>query len=250
MRRLTIAATVALMLTGGQALAGLKWVKAARVDLDGDKKKESVKLTTGKPFNPTFRLSAGAAKLEGKLTADVVTGFAVVDLDCKDQHKEILIDCCSEAGDYHHYLFVRYQNGKLITLGEYNADLPSEPAIPGNRSVRLQPWFGFYQSTVKLGLSKGKLAEVSQAMYYVGITGKPRKSPTLWRTPKAREKVGILAPGKEIKIVGYRPSPDKCKRHKMYGRKLCDWYLVKSSSGLMGWIRFEDLDAESLPWAG
>jgi hypothetical protein len=176
----------------------------------------------------------------------------LVDFDSSDRAKEILIDSAPEAGDYHDYALVRYDKGKLVLLGTFGGVLPGDPAFPGNGSIRIEPWFGFFRTTDKLELTGGKLQRVEQAFFHVGVNGKPKGSPKMFRTPEKNGVVGVLTAGQPIDIIGYLPSKIACKRSSTTNSsfKPCDSFLVKSSSGLVGWISFEDLEETSLPWAG
>ncbi len=230
------------------ASSQLQFTKTGEVDLDGDGKKESISFTEKE--GESYTLKVGSAAITQK-NSDMLAGFAVVDFDKNDRMQELLVDAPADADDFHNYAVFRYQKGKLSLLGAFAGAIPSEPAIPGNGSVRFDLWMGFFKTTDKLELKGNALVRVEQAFMYVGVNGKPKGSPKMFRTPDKNGVVATLTAGQPIDIIGYLPSRTACKRKEDNAAfKSCDAFLVKSSSGLVGWITFEDLDEGSLPWAG
>ncbi len=225
----------------------LQYVKAAEADLDGDGRPEKISV---EQKGRRASVHVGAATLEQEIGEDPVAGFAVIDLDSGDGARELLIESDPDGGDLHHFLVVGYAKGKLSLLGAFGGELPTPPELPGNGTVRIEPWLGFFKTTDKLELSHGKLVRVEQAFFYAGSSGKPKGSPKLFRTPEHKGVVGVLAPGKPVDIIGYLPRKSACKKQEDSPFASCDAFLIRSSSGLVGWIWFEDLDSDSLPWAG
>jgi hypothetical protein len=78
---------------------------------------------------------------------------------------------------------------------------------------------------------------------------KVKESFALYSSRTKKEILARVKAGSEVAIVAYDPSP-KCKPSEM-GYEGCDWFLVRSSTGLMGWVELGELDkGAELPWAG
>ena len=226
--------------------SALQFAPTATADLDGDGKEETI------GFDP---MPTGIVAYA--LRVDKTTGgrfgeqptLAVVDLDASDKSKELLI---VEGGDndLRDYTMFRYDGKKLIELGKFGGQVPSDPEISGNGFVTFGAWQGFYTRTVKLARDpKGKLAELVPELYAVGVDIDVKTTFPLYATRAKKLVLARTKAGSKVTLVAHDPAP-KCKAGDL-GFEPCDWFLVRSSTGLLGWVSFGELSAAvDLPFAG
>lgn len=135
----------------------------AKVDLNGDGKPETVRLT--KLDGGSFRLHINQATVEGSL-GDEVEGFYIADVNKKDKYREIVVYTPGPSDDDEHLLF--WFDGKRIhKMGRLMRWLK----YLGNGIVLANDWMDFWTITRKYVLTKErKFVEVTQEFYYVGVT--------------------------------------------------------------------------------
>ena len=78
----------------------------------------------------------------------------------------------------------------------------------------------------------------------IGVTeATVKQSFPILRSTKDKAVVANLAEGSRIQVLAATPEDPKTRD---------SWYLVKSSTGLLGWTRTQNLHdkTEGLPWAG
>ncbi|WNG14303.1 hypothetical protein [Cystobacter fuscus] len=110
--------------------------------------------------------------------------------------------------------------------------------IRGNGIVLVDDWMGFWHRRDKyvLEAKKGQFREVEQDLYGVGREAKVMKSFPLQRSLTDSSVVANLAPDTEVLVIA--------------AARASNWYLIKSSTSLMGWARI-DISAkllDGLPW--
>ena len=243
---------LAVLMFVSSPAAAAELVTRAAVDLDGDGRDEKIELVAPpEGSDAPFTLTAGDARLKEKISFDEGLGFRVVDIAASDKQKELLIVGPSSS-DFYTLLFVRYAKGNLQVIGRLAGQMPhGEPEISGAGFVLTDVWQGFWRKREKLVPdAKGTLAPLAQELYDMNVTAKVK---TMFPIAASRAKgAAILArlkPGSEITLVAYDASPACKPGDRVY--EPCDLILVRSSSGLLGWVTIEVLDQNvELPWAG
>ncbi|WNG40098.1 hypothetical protein F0U61_45260 [Archangium violaceum] len=209
------------------------------VDLDGDGKKEQVTLEPGTEGH--FSVRVGSTVYKGRVQTNEAQGFTVVDVDASEPRKELLVHTTGELDDQHRVVFLRFDGKRLFELGT----LQEATEVKGNGIVLEDTWDSFWKRREKYVLDPKtqKLTQVRQELLYVGIEGTVRgKRFPLQRTRTDTTPVANVAPGSKVLVVA-AATPDK--------DGLVEWYLLKTSTGLLGWARIQTLvDEVELPFAG
>ncbi len=229
----------AVLLAGAPVFAqgGDAFVTAAQADLDGDGKPDAVALTVG--ADGKFTLKVGGATLKGDASGNEVTGFQVVDLDTGDKWKELLVQTLGELDDGHRYLLYGYDGKAVKPLGDVHALTEAK----GNGIVLVDRWMGFWQKRDKYTLDRKawKLVYVPQELYAVGVEATVKKSFPLAQGRTGSGVVATTAQGSKVQVLAASvPAKGEVQ------------YLVKSSTGLLGWVREKVLvdSTDGLPLAG
>jgi hypothetical protein len=232
-------------------LGALDFVPKAKVDLDGDGVPEEIEFVALPTGVVAFELRVGDVRLGQRFEEGPEGGprFAVVDLDAADKSKELLL---FEAGpsDLRTHTLVRYEKKKLVVLGSFGGQLPRDPELVGNTFVTFGSWEGFYERKHKLALdAKGRLVEVVPELYAVDVTLKVKQSVAVHTTRAKKELLARPKIGSDVVVVAHDPSPT-CKPGDL-GFEPCEWFLVRTATGLLGWIELGDLaKLVELPFAG
>jgi len=227
------------------------FMKSASADLDGDGKKETISLVNdGKESNGHFTLKINALSVRGEYGMEAPEGFQLVKIDGSDKYTEVVVSLPGGSDWFQTQIY--WYDGHAIH--EMNGDdqlaLFGIPSFPGNGCIYGNRWMGFWKSTDKYVLDKKTrtVKQVPQQFYYVsGLDEKPVVGKVLHTIPiyETREKKAVIANlrvGSKVLFL------------------LCDnsvsdnnnWYLVKSESGLVGWIQEKAIQPnfEGLMWAG
>jgi hypothetical protein len=231
---------VALMLLAAPSAHAQMPEKSASADLDGDGKPEAISVQwdrVGKQFvlnvgSITFRHTAGDFE---------VRGVSVIDIDGGDKWKEVVVHMGLLSGDYYNRTFVYgFDGNELKELG-YTHNLAE---VRGNGIVLADWWMGFWNLREKYTLDREawKLHRVPQELYFVGAEATVKQSFPIVHSSKDKAVVANLAEGSKIQVLASTPVDPKT---------LDCWYLVKSSSGLLGWTKHKNLrnKTEGLPWS-
>ncbi|RKH93237.1 hypothetical protein D7Y04_41255 [Corallococcus sp. AB038B] len=233
-----------MLLTGAPASAqNSEFVKSAQVDLDGDGKPDAVSLTAGE--DGKFTLKVGGATLKGDASGNEVPGFQVVDLDTGDKWKELLVQTLGELDDGHRYFVYGYDGKAVKLLGNVHALTEAK----GNGIVLVDRWMAFWQKRDKYTLDRKawKLVHVPQELYAVTaepgkeVTATVKKSFPLTQSRTGSAVLATTAQGSKVTVLA-ASVPAK-------GEVL---YLVRSSTGLLGWVPGNVLveSTDGLPLAG
>ncbi|WP_233602192.1 hypothetical protein [Corallococcus sp. CA047B] len=228
----------AVLLAAPAGAQGDAPVKSANVDLDGDGKPDAVSLTPG--ADGKFTLKVGAATVQGNAAGNEVSGFSVVDLDTGDKWKELLVHSVGDVDDDHRFFLYGYDGKGMKPLGDVRALTEAK----GNGIVLVDTWMGFWHRRDKYVLDRKawKLNPVPQELYAVGVEATVKKSFPLAQARTGSAVVATTAQGSKVQVLAASVPP----------RGGDVWYLVKSSSGLLGWVREKALveSTEGLPLAG
>jgi hypothetical protein len=247
--RLCVALALMLFLGG---LAGISPAGAAgktnlpalqqqgEVDLDGNGKPEKITFNTD-PKTKKFTITVAGSSQSGDYEPDIGTpeGFAIVKIDKTDKYREIVVRCpqASDADD--NYIFA-YDGKKLNKIGKFSRSVE----FPGDGSVRVEDWAGFWVTHDKYVLERPKqtLKKVPQEFYYVGVPATVNKTFPIYTTPNKQTVVANVKPGsKVIILLCAAPFTENSK-----------WYLLKTEDNLIGWIKEEIIQDRlgGISWAG
>jgi len=232
-----------LLLFAATAGFGQEPMKTANVDLNGDGVSDKISFTLNRAMGG-FALSVNETSVIGKFKDADINGFFIVDVKRADRYKEIAAVSYGEGYDYQYLLF-RYDGSTVVEIGGFSG----MPSYSGNGIVLVENWMGFWSKKDKYLLdASGRLRHVPQELYYVGIEATVKKSFPVYKSRVEGNVVANTLTNSRILILACDPSP-KCTDG---GDYFCDWYLIKTTTGLVGWVRLKTLSEklESLPWAG
>lgn len=215
-------------------------VMSTSTDLDGDGASEAISMQW-KEGDARFVLKVGGATLRGGADDKAVRGVSVIDIESGDKWKEVAVHMVGET-DHDASITVYGFDGKALKeLGSVHA----LTEVRGNGFVLSDIWMGFWNRREKYALDRQtwKLNHVPQEFYYVGAEATVQQSFPLKRSRTDKAVVANVAPGSKIQVLMASP---------VTPREQEPWYLVKSSTGLIGWTRTRELAAntEGLTWAG
>lgn len=247
MKRFT--ATLLCLLLAFSALPGLgaskqpdaKTYSSRKHDLDGDGKKDSVKITFSGAeyfdgelaFFSRFTININGQEIKEQGTT-LLPPPRFIDIDKGDGHIEILI-CDDGPSDDPQSFIYGYYDGKIVDLGAVEGHLSNTRntfAIDGDgtittpvRSELLQTWW--VAMDLRLDREKRQLTVVEQDVYDSVGTYKltVKKSFTAYRAKADDAKTFTLQKGTHITLDG---SDEK------------QWLRFRDNKGQIGWIRLMD----------
>ena len=216
-------------------------LKNALADLNGDGQPERITIEPDAKSG-MFLLKIGNQSIRGGTDdseSEPAEGFEIVDIDNTDRFKEVVVHppgACEMCGQQT-YIYGFDKNIRKV------GQLGKSVEFPGYGIVLENDWQGFWVSRTKYILDdkSGLLKPVPQPYYFVGLNATVKKSFPIYRNQKrSKEVVANLKQGSTFMVVAaeYKTEPK--------------WYLVKSETGLMGWISVDSLsyeNTEGLPWA-
>ena len=224
--RRTFAVTTFLLLTPLGAIAR-EPVSALSEDLNGDGKKETVSLKW-KEGDSNYVLKTGGSTVQGRGDEARVEGVSVVDLNTSDKWKELVVHI-ELPWDEHRLDLYGFDGKDLKLLGS----VPTLSQAHGNGIFLSDDWWGFWNRRDKyvLNREKWKIERIPQNVYYVGEEATVTTSFPLTFDRSGKDVVANLATNSEILVLAADPAiPGKLP-----------WFLVKSSTGLLGWAEGEAL---------
>jgi len=225
------------------------FVMSGNADLDGDGRPESITLAPGGTFGE-FILSVDGVKTVGMFDFDAADGFAVVDISTADAYREIAVHAPGPSDD-DEYLVYSFDGASLKEMGR----LARWPTFSGNGIVLVDNWMGFWLIKDKyvLDTSTRTLRHIPQDLYYVGVEGHAIKSFPVYRTRSGSEVIANTRPDSVFLVLACDTSPTCLNAYGDADDYSCDWYLIKTVTGLVGWVRCETLmdyeTVDGLTWA-
>ncbi|MDR3567207.1 MAG: hypothetical protein P4L43_04190 [Syntrophobacteraceae bacterium] len=214
--------------------------KQAEVDLNGDGTAEKITFTTDTKTNKfTIAVAGSSQSVEYEVPDDPPKGFSIVAIDKTDKYREIVVDCPGESDADTYYIFA-YDGKRLDKIGAFSRSVD----FPGDGSVRVEDWTGFWSSHDKYVLDRRKhtLKKVPQEFYYVGVSATVKKTFPMYTAPNQQTVVANVEPGSKVMILlSPAPLPEGSR-----------WYLLKTADNLVGWIKEETMQdhLDGIPWAG
>ena len=234
----TLCIAIGLMLCiFGAACATTKPLLSTVADLDGNGKKEKIWITTvkeDKNHGEHFILHIDKASVI--IHAEKLLRFVIIDIDRSDKYKEIDVQTNSGGDGTDHRIY--WYDGKNINEID---KLYLKVDYKGNGIVLNSTWTGNVMITEKYVLDKKtrKLKKIPQEMYYVGSPHKVLISFPVFYSRHSNEVVANVERNSNILVLAYAPNPVDPKTGDsdiMY-----DWFLVKTQSGLLGWVQLQTL---------
>ena len=206
--------------------------RSLTVDLDGDGRTEKVSLLV--KDGGQYTLSVDAASVHGLFEGyedPRKVELELADVDRADNLQQVKLSYISSIdsllSDAEHYYW--YEKGRLTKILEVPTQVESAVLL-GNGIVHITRSATFWRKRDKYLFNKSllKLETVEQPFYYVGVEGKTEASfPVFLERKASAEKVASLRSNSEIQVLVSD------------GR---GWYLVKTSTDLVGWAREADLE--------
>jgi hypothetical protein len=240
--RFTVMALVAswIFLLGVHAQS-VAAIHRKQADLNGDGKLENIVLES--TDNGDYTLKVNGLAVKGGLDNVPLESLAIVDIDTRDKRKEISIDTMGPSDDPACHLYA-YDGRALIKV----AALEGFRTYSGVGFVYTVDWMGFWSRTEKFALNSKThlLARVPQELYNVAIEldGKVknvecvvREAFPIFSARTGNQVLATLAPKSTIQILACDPSPRVKRADGSVDSYSCAWYLIRSSTGLLGWAR-------------
>lgn len=228
--------------------AGQQSPRTLKADLDGDGVAETITLAilTASNGDTSFSLTVGAATVKHKSEYGDDIAMQVIDVDRGDKLKEVMVTAVG-GSDFTQTLIYRYDGKALVELAAFDNQGGIE--FNGNGIALQSNWMGFWTCKRKYQLDRAtqRFREVPQEIYYVGVEGKVKETFPVYERRNTPAVVANTRAGSTMLVVACDPSP-RCPGDT---NDACHWYLIKTESGLLGWVRLETLrDKADLPWAG
>jgi hypothetical protein len=167
---------------------------------------------------------------QGNLENEI--GMKVIDIDKRDKYKEIEVFYDGGRYDLRNFYYYSFDGNTIYTLIENAAQALS---FNGYGIILESTWMDFWNKTEKYVLNNEnhRLEQIPQAFYYVGAEAKVLEMFPIYRNKDKKDVVANLSPSSQCIILLFEGP---------------DWFLIKSSSGLVGWT--DDLSKLQLPNAG
>lgn len=215
------------------SLAPLALAAAPQVDLDGDGKDEKISVT-----EEHVRVNDATVECSGY---EFPCEIHVEDINGSDGLKELSL-CEFGPRDSKHCRLYVYKGGALkeLELSAFEDFYPSDIVTSGNSIVLADTNWRFFERREKFVVSADRSSAtlVAQPFYAVGYAlHVDRTFPIYGAVGGGGGTVANVRPDSDIEIVLQSGADD-------------GWFLVKISSGLMGWVHLDGLIGASDPFMG
>lgn len=190
-------------------------------DIDGDEKKEKVLICIGNDAEKdyTFTIYINNKKMLSDYI-ERVDRIGVVDIDSKDEFKEIEIYSVGPSDDFISR-FYRFEKNKVKFMGELSRLAWIEDGL-----LYVHDWTGHWSISRKYYIDRdGKFQEVNQPFYWVGLKLKIEKEIPVYFSPEKKSIVDVAKKGEEISIIFEKEGN----------------LLVKTQKDLVGWVKLSDI---------
>jgi hypothetical protein len=209
------------------------------IDLNSDGKQEIIKLEPVEGSKTEYTLHINDEELSGYLEGYKIDGFRVIDINVSDKYKEITVhSLLYGAGDGNSIYW--YDGKEILHVKKSYWYL----TINGNGILYEDCWEGFWNRREKYVLQDNdhSLISIKQFAYYVGYKLTIGKGFKIYKEKELINEVALLSDNSEIELL-------LCD---LQEGDLFDYiYLVKSKSGLIGWVNFKTIwNSKEIPMAG
>jgi len=227
MKKIVIIFMVCILI-GFNSASGQNPTLKSTTDLNGDNKAEEISL---EPVAGSYAyyLDVSGQKVRGEFEEGEVDGFFVIDINKYDKYKEIAVHTPGPSDDHQYRIY--WYDGEAV---HEMTTIWGLPEYVGNGILYIDSWMAFWTKRDKYVLDDNTrtLEYVPQYLHYVGVKVTVRKSFPIFSDKELTKKVALLRENSEIEIL-------LCD---MEGRSWNDIiYLIKSSSNLVGWVRYIDM---------
>lgn len=230
-----LAAVCVLLLGISNARADSAWnrevlVQSARVDLDGDGRREHIRLRPVKyRLNNRWENSKYRLLVNEQVIWDWgnnTRGFYIANIDRRDRYKEIIVSS-SDGSDWASERLFAFMGKRIRRV---NREPLSSLTFKGNGFVTTWGWQGFWGSEETYRLNEQHtLTWLPRRFYPVrGALVSPRllKPMALHQYQQINTLIRMLPAGLPVKITR---------------SDLRDWYEVRAPHGTRGWVTLEEL---------
>lgn len=236
MKTLFIATALAFCILGC-AHAAEKQPAAAITDLNGDGHKEKIWVTIAKDKqNRPDHFVLHIDKAEATINDEQLDKFVIVDIGQADRYKEVDVQTYGGSDATYHNIY--WHDGKSIRrVGKLSWDVDYKR----NGIVLNKAWNCFVGVTEKYILDRKSraLERVPQEMYYIGDQHKVIEGFPIYYSRQSKSVVANVERNSKITVLIYVPEPESktAEKHDV----MQEWFLIKTQSGLLGWVRLQML---------
>ena len=199
--------------------------RSASVDLDGDGKKESIRLApaSNREEEGRYRLWVGSQPISGALDGMAGLSFYIIDIDRADRYKEIVVQQDDLALNFDSKIY--WFDGRALRLAGSISGI--EALYKGDGVVSEQRWRVFWTSTDTYRLNRArKLVKTPRLFYAVNKKATVDKSLPLRGTRGSSKTKATLQVGTKVTVVK---------------SDLKGWFLVRAQNGTQGWVAQNEL---------
>jgi len=200
------------------------FVFTAQADLNSDNIPDKINLSE---TDYAYTLNINGIKITGEFDVEGLNGFKIIDINKNDVFKEIAVHASGPSDDDEYNLY-RFNGKEIYFLNK----LKGNPTFNGNGIVYLDFWEGFWMRRDKFVFDKKvkKLKRVPQFAYYVGVKNISVKNYiSIFADKSMTQKTAVLSKNSKIEILLCDIKTEEDSNDEIY--------LIKSKSGLIGWIK-------------
>lgn len=190
-------------------------------------------------YDGEFTLHVNDESIDGEEGEIRAWGFQIVDLNRKDNLKEIFVEIADAS--YVFEVVFRYEDGKIVRIGE----IPSYWEIKNNSLLNRQSneyWYDYRKLVVDEVTQQ--LVTVQQDMNYIGLRIVVQNDFPLYCSPDSDEIATMLEKGDLIEILAFDTDYD-VGEFDWYGMgdhyRKDYWHLIKLDTGEIGWAQLSTL---------
>lgn len=256
----TFFSPIPIVQAANNKIVHLKENKTYRYDLNGDKKKEKIKVICQRinDTDATIQVYINGKKFFSRNRYAFGAEFYLVDLNTKDKYKELLVHALSDSDTIGDFFALRYKgkNKKSIFEGTANkgAKLKSNTgqldlyrftllSNTGKNKLYISAdtpysnfYFGSYYIKVPVAIKNGKLIAQKQSAYQVLAYTKTfvyqlKRSMPLYETASTGSNYVTCYSGSKFKVLELKPAEKNKDTGALYVK-------IKTLSGKKGWLYF------------
>lgn len=166
-----------------------------------------------------------------------------------DSPVKILVASAMGDSDYMKWLLFGIVGGELKKIGSFDGQ--GSITMPGNGTMILATWMGFWAKKEKYVFGKNlEITVLPQEYYGVDVEGTVTATFPVYQKRDGKTVLANTRQGSKFKVLLWDSS--SCKADIASEGSQDQWYLIQTESGFVGWVQEKQLGAEfvELPWAG